>query len=644
MSAAVPSQARRAVESKEEDDVDKEEAEGDEEEEGEEDEDEEAAEQDEKQQEADGAEDEEEADDEEEEEEEEEEEGEDGDVSIRDWLSKKRKRGSDEEEEQKQPSSPPQRAAAPPMSAARAAPTAASSSSSALTALSLTTASSPAPSLPESSDAASSPSASSPPVTFASLGVCAPLVEACTALGWHSPTQIQAESLPHSLAGRDIIGLAETGSGKCFAAGTRLRLYSGETAAVEQIVDGQQLMGDDGTPRVVTPGSLARGRAVMYRIQPSWEGASAFTVNGDHILVLRVNRRPSMRADGQQWTVSWFSLSTSNELQLRRRRFSSELAAAHCLHCRLAQWQPLEWEVSVDAFLASAASVRRHCLLFQCAPVTFHSRLPRLDERLNSLLGAAASEAQREWAGWFLGLWISAGGRHDAAVICSALRADDGVKCASAAVPAAVRRAGAPSTVRATRTSSYQLGGSSGTGFAWRLLDCYGLLHGQRMPTPDWLCDSVEMRRQVLAGMIDGGDRSPVAGNECELRLQHEAVAVGCKELAGSLGIRSSAVNAAQLDNAEAVSFCLRLSGQVSGIVRLCAAARHLSAAARKEEEEDDGRCFGFTVTAQAVDDYYGFAVTGNNRRFLLADFTVTHNVSAASASSLAALPARPAC
>ena len=57
------------------------------------------------------------------------------------------------------------------------------------------------------------------PVTFASLGVCAPLVEACTALGWRTPTQIQIESLPHALAGRDIIGLAETGSGKTGAFG-----------------------------------------------------------------------------------------------------------------------------------------------------------------------------------------------------------------------------------------------------------------------------------------------------------------------------------------------------------------------------------------------------------------------------------------
>jgi ATP-dependent RNA helicase DDX47/RRP3 len=50
--------------------------------------------------------------------------------------------------------------------------------------------------------------------TFDSLGVCSTLCEATTALGWKFATKIQEQVLPHALAGRDVIGLAETGSGK----------------------------------------------------------------------------------------------------------------------------------------------------------------------------------------------------------------------------------------------------------------------------------------------------------------------------------------------------------------------------------------------------------------------------------------------
>ncbi|KAJ4800493.1 ATP-dependent rRNA helicase RRP3 [Rhynchospora pubera] len=50
--------------------------------------------------------------------------------------------------------------------------------------------------------------------TFAEIGVCAELVEACEALNWKTPSKIQAEAIPYALEGRDLIGLAQTGSGK----------------------------------------------------------------------------------------------------------------------------------------------------------------------------------------------------------------------------------------------------------------------------------------------------------------------------------------------------------------------------------------------------------------------------------------------
>lgn len=49
--------------------------------------------------------------------------------------------------------------------------------------------------------------------TFESLGVCEPLCEACNTAGWTTATRIQKEVLPYAFQGRDVIGLAETGSG-----------------------------------------------------------------------------------------------------------------------------------------------------------------------------------------------------------------------------------------------------------------------------------------------------------------------------------------------------------------------------------------------------------------------------------------------
>ena len=51
-------------------------------------------------------------------------------------------------------------------------------------------------------------------VTFASLGICKELCAACDAMKWPAASPIQIQSIPHALNGKDVIGLAQTGSGK----------------------------------------------------------------------------------------------------------------------------------------------------------------------------------------------------------------------------------------------------------------------------------------------------------------------------------------------------------------------------------------------------------------------------------------------
>ncbi|TVU19381.1 hypothetical protein EJB05_35526 [Eragrostis curvula] len=53
--------------------------------------------------------------------------------------------------------------------------------------------------------------------TFAELDLCPELVAACDAMKWTKPTKIQEEAIPYALQGRDLIALAQTGSGKTAA-------------------------------------------------------------------------------------------------------------------------------------------------------------------------------------------------------------------------------------------------------------------------------------------------------------------------------------------------------------------------------------------------------------------------------------------
>lgn len=53
--------------------------------------------------------------------------------------------------------------------------------------------------------------------TFADIGVSPELCASCASLGFKKPTNIQVAAIPPALQGKDIIGLAQTGSGKTAA-------------------------------------------------------------------------------------------------------------------------------------------------------------------------------------------------------------------------------------------------------------------------------------------------------------------------------------------------------------------------------------------------------------------------------------------
>ena len=71
-------------------------------------------------------------------------------------------------------------------------------------------------------------------ITFADLGLSEPIVRSLDSIGFQHPTPIQTQVIPKALAGQDVIGLAQTGSGKTAAFGLPI---------AEQLIHGKGVRG-----------------------------------------------------------------------------------------------------------------------------------------------------------------------------------------------------------------------------------------------------------------------------------------------------------------------------------------------------------------------------------------------------------------
>ena len=468
---------------------------------------------------------------------------------------------------------------------------------------------------------------------------------------WLELNTVSPPTSPAALRQQSVLLLTgPAGCGKCFARGTVLRLMSGDTIAVEAVRGGEQLMGDDGLPRIVTPGSLVHYEPQrreegevekkLYRIDPLWSGASSFTVNGAHILVLANNNQPRVQkrnATGE-WQVKQWLVTADNRMTEHCSSFHTEgLARAELDLILQAGWQPVEWEVSVDQFRSASFEARRCCQLIASDAITFNNpHLLSLHQQLALHLSGSPTSAQVDYMAWWLGVWMADGLNDRASVLQG--------------------RAPSPELHHqhriSTRLLEYQqlfhqpvhlcdhtfhYGTSS---VAYRVLRAYGLLDQRHIPRA-LICDCLSVRRRFMAGLIDS-DGECITDDSYELHARHRHVIVGYKELAATLGLRNGSVQPRDRTNQQTgqqhSGYSIVISGQLCDVAQYCiAASRHCAQPGTVGciEKHKGSRCYDFTIDELPSGEYFGFAVHGGiNRRFLLHDYTVTHNVSRSSHTS----------
>lgn len=351
------------------------------------------------------------------------------------------------------------------------------------------------------------------------------------------------------------------GLGKCHTLGTRILMYDGSAKKVEDIKEGDLLMGDDSTPRTVL--SLARGREDCYNIIPT--KGEVWGANKSHILMLQkyVHRRgrglPGYDKIIVEKTVDEYNkLSDSQKTQHKQYRVSVEFD---------------EKELPIEPYM--------------------------------------------------LGIWLGDGNSNNTQISCPDKEVTDyfceyfkkiGVKTEQVE-----KREGFCVSYRAFMTDDKK---SNYLNVKLRELD---LLNNKHIPLI-YLANSRRNRLELLAGLLD---TDGYYSQGCyEIATKFESLKDGICHLAGSLGYAvywKCVEKGIKSTGFKGMYYRVQLSGDMSEVpVKI----KRKKADIRKQKK--DVLTTAIRTEFIGEQDYYGFMIDGNGR-YLLGDFTVTHNTFVAS-------------
>nr|CAG8506850.1 6173_t:CDS:10 [Entrophospora candida] len=218
-------------------------------------------------------------------------------------------------------------------------------------------------------------------------------------------------------------------TGKCWGKGTKFIMYDGSEKAVEEIVVGDKLMGDDSTARNVH--SITRGIGQMYKIIPNEHSSPAepFTCNDEHILVLAISEKPKIQhfinnstEKSPCYKVKWYSHDPiSNSIKLNCKTFTyqsnntideeikQKQAQTFCSKVPDLTCNNFKWEISVKQFLSYKKSIQNVCRMYKPSEVHFSAFKGQFKKVLDNVLGFDSTDDQIKSFSWLIGAWIAGG-------------------------------------------------------------------------------------------------------------------------------------------------------------------------------------------------------------------------------------------
>ncbi|KAJ2067966.1 eukaryotic translation initiation factor 5B [Coemansia sp. S155-1] len=387
-----------------------------------------------------------------------------------------------------------------------------------------------------------------------------------------------------------ILGHVDTG--KCWGRDTPILMWDGSTRNVQDIVELDQVMGDDNSPRVVQPGSVIKGEGMLYRVVPDQrDGADSFVCNGEHVLVLAINHKPYVQCDVRtvdgvtetKYVAKSVAIdSAANKpSQLVYGEFESEELAL----AALPEWQPLTWQCTVLEYLDLVRTDRASadlCSMYKPVNgVEFSASASQpFTDAITRAFGSVPTSIQELETARFFGVWLGSGA--------------NGIPSADA---------------EDTRKA---------------LLKEFALTDEKRIPDAI-MSASLNHRREFLAGVIESDSTTFVAASAAEehwdVSSSDEQFLLQLRRLARSIGLHVGPVSQSPAGST------ISISGEAMCTFAPLIGLEHKRPAERTLESWAAlcSNSWAFAIEEIGHGEYFGFTLDGNSR-VLLGDYTVSHN------------------
>ena len=353
-----------------------------------------------------------------------------------------------------------------------------------------------------------------------------------------------------------------TGLGKCFAPRTPILMYDGHIKPVEQIQEGELVMGADSKPRRVI--GLAHGKEEMFKIIPV--KGNPYVVNASHILSLKITGMGNYR---QKYTVD----------SLGQRYTSGDIC-----------------NISVRDYLKCSKTFK-HVAKGWRTGVDF----PEQDIKISP---------------YILGLWLGDGNSRATAITTMDKEVVDAFTEYCEANSLIIRPALCQSSAKAI---TYLIKGKC-TGWGCNKLktelERYQLMQNKHIPQ-EYLINDWKTRIELLAGLLDA-DGYIVDGCVFEIATSRAVMRDDILFLARSLGFAAYSTDKVVK---EKTYYRINISGDTH-LIPTRIPRRQASVRSQRKNVLHTG----INVESVGIGEYYGFELEEPDKLFLLGDFTVVHN------------------